>query len=146
MEKKKIQKIFIENYKNLLQYLLKKGKKSLLENKFKQGIVFWMKNTSPKNYENTLKNAFLNTTPYVSVKTKRKGSKNIYIPLKISPKRGKFLSAKWILASSFTKQNHNFFESIVEELIESSLKKSSSVKKRDDLHKLAEESLVNFKK
>jgi hypothetical protein len=40
MEKKKIQKIFIENYKNLLQYLLKKGKKSLLENKFKQGIVF----------------------------------------------------------------------------------------------------------
>jgi ribosomal protein S7 len=53
-----------------------------------------MKNTSPKNYENTLKNAFLNTTPYVSVKTKRKGSKNIYIPLKISPKRGKFLSAK----------------------------------------------------
>jgi ribosomal protein S7 len=53
-----------------------------------------MKNIPEKNFKTTLTNAFLNTTPYVSVKTKRKGSKNIYLPLKITKKRGKYLSAK----------------------------------------------------
>ena len=103
------------------------------------------KNIPEKNFKTTLTNAFLNTTPYVSVKTKRKGSKNIYLPLKITKKRGKYLSAKWLLTNSFAKQKRNFYEGIVEELIDSSLKKSLSVKKRDELHKLADESLVNLK-
>jgi ribosomal protein S7 len=43
------------------------------------------------------------------------------------------------------KKKNKIYESIVEELIESSSKKSTSAKKRDELHKLAEENLVNFK-
>jgi small subunit ribosomal protein S7 len=140
-----IQKTSINHYKHLLQYILKKGKKNTLENHFKKGVFFWMKNIPEKNFKTTLTNAFLNTTPYVSVKTKRKGSKNIYLPLKITKKRGKYLSAKWLLTNSFAKQKRNFCEGIVEELIDSSLKKSLSVKKRDELHKLADESLVNLK-
>ena len=49
------------------------------------------------------------------------------------------------MTNSFAKQKRNFYEGIVEELIDSSLKKSLSVKKRDELHKLADESLVNLK-
>lgn len=141
----KNQQQFVTNYTHLLQYILKKGKKNTLETQFKKGVLFWMKSNLQKNYKKTLTDAFLNTTPYISVKTKRKGSKNIYLPTKISKKRGQFLSAKWLLTNSFSKQKRNFYEGIVEELLESSLKKSLSVKKRDELHKLAEESLVNLK-
>ena len=43
------------------------------------------------------------------------------------------------------KKKRNFYEGIVEELIECSLKKSPSLKKREDLYKLAEDNLGNLK-
>lgn len=50
-----------------------------------------------------------------------------------------------MITAGTLKKRRNFFEGILEELIESSLQKSSSAKKRNDLHKLAEESLVNLR-
>lgn len=135
----------IEKYKHLLQYIIKKGKKATLETKFRQGLLYWIKTIEASNFEKTLDNAFLNVTPYVSVKTKRKGSKNIYLPLKITNRRSKYLGSTWILKHGLAKKKRNFIEGVVDEIFESSLNKSLSVKKRDDLHKLAEESLVNFK-
>lgn len=125
--------------------MIKKGKKSTLENIFRSGLKHWAKNIPNKSFNPVFKNAFLNTTPYVSVKTKRKGSKNIYVPLKITANRGKFLSAKWIISNASSRNKRYISEGIVDELIESSSKKSLSVKKRDELHKLAEESLVNLR-
>jgi ribosomal protein S7 len=49
------------------------------------------------------------------------------------------------LQNGVNKKKRNFINGVIEELVESSVKKSISVKKRDDLHKLAEESLVNVK-
>jgi small subunit ribosomal protein S7 len=112
---------------------------------FKKGFLFWMKNLNQSNFDTILKTAFTNTTPVVGVKTARKGSKNIYVPTRLTPRRGKFLAAKWMSSNILTKKKHKIYESIVEELIESSSKKSTSAKKRDELHKLAEENLVNFK-
>jgi ribosomal protein S7 len=138
------EKLYVSNYKQLLQYLIKKGKKNKLENLFRKNVCHW--STFPnKKFEFVLEKAFLYTIPFIGVKTKRKGSKNIYIPVKLTSRKGKFLSAKWIITAGTSKKKRNFLEGILEELIESSLQKSSSTKKRNDLHKLAEESLVNLR-
>lgn len=116
-----------------------------MENLFKKGFLFWIKNLNQHKFDSTLKTAFANTIPVVGVKTTRKGSKNIYVPMRLTPRRGKFLAAKWMSSNVLAKKKYNLYESVVEELIESASKKSSSTKKRDDLHKLAEENLINFK-
>ena len=70
--------INIQNYKHLLQYIIKQGKKNTVENYFRKGVFFWIQKNATKNFDLTLKNAFLNTTPYIGVKTKRKGTKKSY--------------------------------------------------------------------
>lgn len=145
MFEQKKQEDFIIAYKHFLQYIVKKGHKHSLEILFRKGLHFWSQSFIENPFENTLKNAFFNTTPTIGVKVRRKGSKNIYIPKKLTFKHSKYLAAKWMLTNAFAKKKRNLHEAIIEELVESSLKKSLSAKKRDDLHKLAEESLVNFK-
>jgi ribosomal protein S7 len=151
-EKKKEIKLFNKKtyinslkYKKLLQYIIKKGKKYTLENIFRKGILFWIQNIKDKNFNLTFNKAFSNTTPLVSFKTKRKGSKNINIPIKISENKSNFLAANWILKNALLKKKRNLYESIIEELRESSLKKGSSVKKRLELYKLTEDSLINLR-
>ena len=133
-------------YYFLLQYLIKKGKKYTLEKIFKQSLIFWIKNYSKNNFLFTLNNAYINLIPHVSVITKRKGSKNIYIPYKLSSKKGRFLATRWLVLNSLLKKKRKFYEGILEELLECSLKTSISIKKKEELLKLAEENLHNLKK
>jgi ribosomal protein S7 len=133
-------------YKKLFQYILKKGGKHILELKFKAGLIFWAKQVSlNKNFDSVIEKAFLNIKPALNVKTKRKGSKNIYLPTGISSRKAFYLSAKWMLANSLEKKKRNFYEGIIEELQDSFLNKSATVKNRENLHKLVEDSLVNMK-
>jgi ribosomal protein S7 len=147
LKNKKILKKYPAKYKILIQFALKCGNKNLMENIFKKGLIFWSKN---ENFEKnsfifTIKNAFLNTNAIITVKTKRKGSRNIYIPKKLTKNHSKFLSNSWIIKNAYTKNKNKFFEAVIDELIKSSSNESFSVKNRNDLHKLAEENIVNLK-
>lgn len=134
----------VNSYQQLIQYLIKKGKKNTIENLFRKSILYWgTLDLEYKNFDYAIENALLKTTPYVGVRNKRRGSKNINIPFKLSKNKGKFLSAKWILSTAKTKKKTKFYEGIVDEIIDSSLNKSISVKKCEELHKLAEDSLTN---
>lgn len=133
-------------YVFLLQLLIKKGYKYSLEQLFKRSLIFWIKHYTKNKFLSVLHLAFLNLTPRVSVITKRKGSKNIYIPYRLSKKKSRFLAARWLITNAFLKKKRNFFEGILEELLECSLKMSISLKKKEELLKLAEENLHNLKK
>lgn len=130
----------------LLQYLIKKGKKYTLEVLFKKSLVNWMQNHSSKKFSIILDSAYKNLTPHVGVITKRKGSKNIYIPYRLSKKKQNFLATKWILLNALAKKKRKFYDGILEELIECSSKTSISIKKKEELLKLAEENVHNLKK
>jgi ribosomal protein S7 len=84
-----------KNYTHLIQYVLKKGNKNKIENMFRFLLFFLSKKYVLQNkfeFQFILK-AFINTTPRVNVKTKRKGSKNIYIPVPVKRIYSKYLSA-----------------------------------------------------
>jgi len=147
------------NYKNLMQYRIKQGKKTLIENTFKKGLLFWMKTKSvnpvsienvnknkPITFNNVLNQALHNVTPFVNIKTKRKGSKNIYIPVRLTLRHSKFLAAKWILTTADIKSTSKFYENLINELKESAVNKSLSVKKYIELYKVVEENLIYKKK
>ena len=137
-----------QDYINLIQYAIKKGNKNKVENILRSLLFFIIKNPSIQNTFNfaDIKKAILNTSPKISVKTKRKGSRNIYVPIKITPSRSKFLSSKWIISHAKLKTNNKFYKNLAEEIIDSSKKTSLSTKKRNDLHKLAEANFLERNK
>lgn len=137
----------ISSFKILQQYLIKCGNKYLLENIFRNILNFWAKNSlfKNKNFEKVLDNAFKNTTPYLGVICRKKRFKTFYKPIRLIKRRRDFLNAKWILSASFIKKKYKFFDGILEEIFESFLKKSTSVKKFKELYSLVESSLFYFK-
>ena len=131
-------------YASLVNFFVKKGKKQTVEKFFKKSVEQWILKGSKQNFSLMIDKAFINTKPFVGVVTKRKGSKNIYIPQKLSSKRSLFTALKWIRET--TSSNQKFFENFVEELNKCSLKTSIVIKKREELLKLAEDNLSNLKK
>lgn len=133
--------------KNLIPYAIKKGNKNKIENIFRTLLFYIIKNPqiyNDFNYDLFL-NSIKNVTPALSVKTKRKGSKNIYLPIPITKMRSKFLASTWLIKSAKTKQHTKFYKNLAEEFLESAKKKSLSFKKCFELHKLVETSLSNIK-
>lgn len=143
---KEFDKDYIFKLKHFSRYLIKQGRQTTSEKIFNQMLKYWAKDSLNKNFKTTIETAFFNTTPHLGVRTKRKGSKNINIPVKLSGSKKLFLSRAWLLKNALLKKKRKFFQALFEEINESSQKKSASVKKRDDLHKLVFESLINFKK
>ncbi len=132
---------------NLIPYAIKKGNKNKIENIFRTLLFYIIKNPqtfTDFNYEFLL-NSIKNVTPSLGVKTKRKGSKNIYLPVPITKARSKFLASSWLIKNANAKQNTKFYKNLSEEILESAKKKSASFKKCFELHKLAETSLSNIK-
>jgi ribosomal protein S7 len=84
-----------KKYMDLMQYAIKKGNKNKMENIFRNLLFFMIKTpTIDSNFQfKSIATAFANTTPKISIKTKRKGSKNIYIPIAISSSRSQYLSS-----------------------------------------------------
>jgi ribosomal protein S7 len=84
------------DYINLIQYAIKKGNKNKIENIFRSLLFFITKTPSLHNNFNfeDIKKAVLNTSPKIGVKTRRKGSKTSYIPVKVTSSRSKYLSSK----------------------------------------------------
>ena len=144
ISKIKERQIFINN---LIPYAVKEGNKNKIENIFRTLLFYIVKNPqiyTDFTYEHLL-NSIKNITPSLGVKTKRKGSKNIYLPVPITKSRGKFLASTWLIKNANAKQNNKFYKNLSEEILESAKKKSTSFKKCFELHKLAETSLSNIK-
>jgi ribosomal protein S7 len=83
-------------YLNLIQYAMTKGNKNKVEN-ILRSLLFFITSTPilSNNFKfEDIKKAISYTTPTMGVTVRRRGSQNVYVPLKIIPIRGKFLSSK----------------------------------------------------
>ena len=75
--------------------LYKKEKKNKIENIFRKSLFHLVQNKKYKNQSAKIINKAVNlTTPYINVKTKRLGSRNVYIPKRMKKNFSEFLSSK----------------------------------------------------
>lgn len=132
------------NYKKLMQFALQKGKKNKIENIFRKSLFHLVQNKKYKNQSAKIINKAVNlTTPYINVKTKRLGSRNVYIPKRMKKNFSEFLSSKWILESAKNRSENEFYKKLVNELVDIVTNKSNAAKKKTELHKLAADNLKN---
>ena len=80
-----------------------------------------------------------NSMPYVTVSSKRKGSQNILMLKKITRRHRYFLAHNTIIESAKKRSNKFFYQKLTDELFATFKGQSNTFKKRNELHKLAEE-------
>lgn len=83
--------------------------------------------------------ALENVMPHVEVKTRRIGGANYQVPVEIAPNRKQSLAMGWIINYARDDKRHpEMAQALATELIDASNNQGSSIKKREDTHKMAE--------
>ena len=77
-------------------------------------------------------------SPVVEVKSRRVGGANYQVPIEIRPSRRQALAMRWIVEAARKRSEKNMNLRLAGELMDASQKKGSAVRKREDVHKMAE--------
>ena len=129
-------------YKNvvvtrLINKILWKGKKSVAE-----GIMYGsLKILGDKTKENPidiLEKCLDNVRPYLEVKSRRVGGANYQVPIEVTPNRANTLALRWIIGFARKRREKTMAERLAGEILDGASNIGNSVKKREDLHKMAE--------
>ena len=140
-EKRKILKDPI--YKDLtvakfVNYIMKDGKKSIAEKIFYGSLDIIKDQLKTDDPLDVFKKALNNVSPILEVKSKRIGGATYQVPMEVSNARRTALAMRWILIYSKSRKGKSMSSKLAAELIAASNKEGSSIKKREDTHKMAE--------
>ena len=119
--------------------LMKKGKKTLARKILNQTIHQIEKKTQ-QDPVHIIEQAISNTVPAVEIKARRIGGAVYSIPIELSSERGISIAIRWIIDCCNTKSGQPFISKLTSEIIDASKKIGSAVRKRDEVHKVAESS------
>jgi len=93
------------------------------------------KNEDPVKVFNSAVN---NVRPNLEVRSRRVGGATYQVPVEVKSNRSQALALRWILIASKKRKNKTMAEKIFFELVDASQNKGSAVKKKEDVHKMAE--------
>ncbi|MBA2300283.1 MAG: 30S ribosomal protein S7 [Chloroflexi bacterium] len=113
------------------------GEKSTAAGIFYDALEMAEQQTGENGYE-VWKKAISNSTPGVEVKSRRIGGANFQIPTEIRPDRKISLSMKWLIQYSRKRSGKSMAEKLAAEIVAASKNEGSTIKKREDVHKMAE--------
>jgi len=130
-------------YKDLVvakfvNYLMWDGKKSVAEKIFYNSLDIIKQKIKDEEPIEVFKKALDNTAPVLEVKSKRIGGATYQVPIEVSRARKMALAMRWILSYSRTRKGQNMETRLAAELIAAFNNEGSSIKKKEDTHKMAE--------
>ena len=121
----------------LINKILLGGKKSLAERTVYKALEIISERTA-NDPVITLKKAVENVRPQLEVRSRRVGGANYQVPVEVRPSRGTTLAMRWLVNNSRTRKEHSMSERLVAELMDAANGQGVSVKRREDMHKMAE--------
>jgi len=83
-------------------------------------------------------NALKNVMPVLEVKARRVGGANYQVPIEVRAERRSTLALRWLVAQARKRGEKTMQEKIAGELLDASNNTGGSVKKKEDMHKMAE--------
>ncbi len=86
----------------------------------------------------TLRKAVENTKPLLETKSRRVGGASYQVPVEVRGNRGTTLALRWLVNYSRQRREHSMAERLAAELLDASTGQGASVKRREDMHKMAE--------
>ncbi len=82
--------------------------------------------------------AVRNSVPALEVKSRRVGGATYQVPIEVRSDRRMALAMRWIIGSARAKSGRPIAERLAQELLEASRGEGAAVKRKDDLHRMAE--------
>ena len=82
--------------------------------------------------------ALRNVGPTVEVRSRRVGGANYQVPREVREERRRFLALRWIIGAARAKKGAPMAEKLADEIIAASKNEGEAIKKRDNVHKMAE--------
>ena len=86
----------------------------------------------------TLKRAIDNVRPQLEVRSRRVGGATYQVPVEVRPRRATTLAVRWLVNYSRARRERTMAERLANEIMDASNGLGSSVKRREDLHKMAD--------
>jgi len=117
--------------------VMKRGKKSTAE-KIVYGALEILTEKTKKDGLEVFTESLHNIRPLVKVVSRRVGGSNYQIPTEVTEKAGIAIAFRWVISVARSRSEKNMRECLAAELLAAYKKEGSSVKKREDTHKMAE--------
>ena len=113
------------------------GKRSTAE-RIVYGALSLMEQRSGDDAIATFKKALDNVRPVVEVKSRRVGGSTYQVPVEVRADRRNALAIRWIIGFARSRGEKTMEERLAGELLDAANERGSSVKKREDTHRMAE--------
>ncbi len=121
----------------LINKVLLDGKKSTAE-KIVYGALEGCRDKTGSDPVVTLKRAMDNIKPTLEVKSRRVGGATYQVPIEVKPGRATTLSLRWLVSFSRQRREKTMTDRLMNEILDASNGLGASVKRREDMHKMAE--------
>lgn len=120
-----------------INYIMVDGKKGIAQN-----VVYGALEIISEKTKNdplvVFDSAMRNVAPVLEVKARRVGGANYQIAQEVRPERRETLAMRWIRDAARGRSGKTMAEKLAAELIDASHKEGGAIKKRDDVHRMAE--------
>jgi len=87
---------------------------------------------------NTLKRGIDNIRPSVEVRSRRVGGSSYQVPVEVRPRRANTLAVRWLVEFARKRRENTMAERLANEILDAADNTGAAVKRRDDIHKMAE--------
>lgn len=121
----------------LINEVLERGKKSLAEQICYESLAIIKEKTGQDSLM-TFKKAIDNIKPQLEVKPRRVGGATYQVPVEVPQRRAITLAIRWLVNFAKTRKEKTMAQRLAGEILDAYNKTGSSIKKREDLHKMAE--------
>ncbi|MHB1586727.1 MAG: 30S ribosomal protein S7 [Acidiferrobacteraceae bacterium] len=124
----------VSKFMNVIMY---SGKKSAAE-KIVYGALDTIAKRGKTDAMTVFQQALDNVRPMVEVKSRRVGGATYQVPVEVRPARQMALAMRWLVEAARVRGEKSMGARLAAEMLEASEKRGSAVKKRDEIHRMAE--------
>ena len=121
----------------LINSIMLDGKKGVAQ-KIVYDAFAQIKETTGEDPVEVFEKAMNNIMPQVEVKARRIGGANYQVPIEVRPERRQTLGLRWLTAYTRARGERTMSERLAKELMDAANGLGSSVKKKEDTHRMAE--------
>ena len=121
----------------LVNKILQRGKRSTAERIVYDALSTVEQKTGAEPV-GTLKRAIDNVRPQLEVRSRRVGGATYQVPVEVRPRRANTLAVRWVVGFARDRRERTMAERLANEILDASNGIGASVKRKEDLHKMAD--------
>ena len=121
----------------LINQIMQDGKKGTAEKILYEAFDMIKEKTGQDPMEVYAK-ALENIKPILEVKSRRVGGSNVQVPVEVTDERSQALALRWLVNYAQTRNGRGMAKNLAQEIMDAANGVGGAVKKRDDVHKMAE--------